>query len=382
MRTLAFIALLALSSAVLAMGVSPPREETPLHRAAEYSSDPAVIKGLVAEGADVHAKTSQWGETPLHYAAAWNDEPAIIEALLVAGADVNARDDLGFTPLHRAASYSNEPSIIESLVVAGADVNARGDLGATPLHEAAENSKEPLIIEALVAAGADVNAGDGIGGSTPLHKAVYYSYSSSKKSIIEALLAAGADVTAKDKNGNIPLDRAPGNRPVARLLEDAMSAVGVEQLQQQGVVDGETPLHHAAQYSNDTAVIKGLIAAGADINAKDNDGLTPLHGAARRNREPSIVEALVAAGADVNAEKYNDAMTPLHLAAIHNKEPFVIEALLAAGADVVAKDRQGLIPLDVARHSQNKPVIRVLEDATPPVLPELEARRLLQQGNY
>ena len=61
-------------------------------------------------GADVHAKRVT-GLTPLHRAAGWNNNPAVIQALVDAGADVDARDDDGDTPLDIAESRRNTAAI-------------------------------------------------------------------------------------------------------------------------------------------------------------------------------------------------------------------------------------------------------------------------------
>jgi ankyrin repeat protein len=90
-------------------------------------------------------------------------------------------------------------------------------------------------------------------------------------------------------------------------------------------------------------VVKQHIAAGTDVNAKEEDG-TPLHYAAW-NGHKEVVELLIAAGTDVNAKEEDG--TPLHYAA-WNGHKEVVELLIAAGADVNAKDDDGETPLDWA----------------------------------
>lgn len=74
---------------------------------------------------------------------------------------------------------------------------------------------------------------------------------------------------------------------------------------------GSTPLHLAATNPDVTAV-KALLAAGADVNAKDMDGNTPLHMAAYTNRIEAA-KVLLEAGADVTAESSGNR-TPLAMA--------------------------------------------------------------------
>jgi len=74
---------------------------------------------------------------------------------------------------------------------------------------------------------------------------------------------------------------------------------------------GSTPLHLAATNADVTAV-KALLAAGADVNAKDMDGNTPLHMAAYTNRI-EVAKVLLEAGADVNAES-SGGRTPIAMA--------------------------------------------------------------------
>jgi len=74
---------------------------------------------------------------------------------------------------------------------------------------------------------------------------------------------------------------------------------------------GSTPLHLAATNPDVTAV-KALLAAGADVNAKDMDGNTPLHMAAYTNRIEAT-KVLLEAGADVNIVS-SGGRTPMAMA--------------------------------------------------------------------
>jgi ankyrin repeat protein len=116
-------------------------------------------------------------------------------------------------------------------------------------------------------------------------------------------------------------------------------------------------IHKAAGTGNMEAV-KQHIAAGTDLNAKDEDGATPLHVAAGVGNN-EIAELLIAKGADMEAKnKYG--YTPLHVAAVvGNKE--TTELLINNGADLNAKLEEGDTPLDWAihfKHSETADLIR------------------------
>lgn len=63
-------------------------------------------------------RTVEEGWTPLHVAAAFGNNSAVVIALLRHGADVNAVDNLHRTPLHRAINHAK---MVRELLSAGAD---------------------------------------------------------------------------------------------------------------------------------------------------------------------------------------------------------------------------------------------------------------------
>ena len=111
-----------------------------------------------AEKADVNARGGAWGSSPLHMAADFNENPAVVKTLVQLGADVNARDRYSEnSPLHRAAWFNKASAVIKALIDEGADVNAPAEDGYAPLHDAACNNKNPAVVLTLLDAGADAN---------------------------------------------------------------------------------------------------------------------------------------------------------------------------------------------------------------------------------
>jgi hypothetical protein len=122
-----------------------------------------------------------------------------------------------------------------------------------------------------------------------------------------------------------------------------------------------TPLTKAAE-AGDAGSVEKLIAARADVNAKDWWGRTPLIHAFDHGVKHEIVEELVAAGADVNAHD-NGGNTPLLLAVLPLKSDdqiLIIRELLAAHANVNAQDVGGETPLMAAAAWGNIQVVKLL----------------------
>ena len=126
--------------------------------------------------------------------------------------------------------------------------------------------------------------------------------------------------------------------------------------------DGFFPLGLAAFFRR-AEVVEYLIAKGADVRAvaKNPMQVTALHSAVADGGDSRIARALVAAGADVNA-KQRHGWTPLHGAA-HSGDRELVELLLARGADPDATHQEGKTALDLAREKGHADVVNVLEAA-------------------
>ena len=122
--------------------------------------------------------------------------------------------------------------------------------------------------------------------------------------------------------------------------------------------DGMTGLHWAAHHG-DVEVLRLLLAARADIEARTrHGGHTPLHVAGRSARA-GAARALLAAGADANAVTTTGA-TPLHFAA-GSGNPDAVAALLDHGADADAREPVwGQTPLMFAAAAARAEVLAVL----------------------
>jgi ankyrin repeat protein len=111
--------------------------------------------------------------------------------------------------------------------------------------------------------------------------------------------------------------------------------------------DGWTPLHLAAHYGHPATVAILLHNnAPVDIRSANQMANTPLH-AALAGRRADVVKILVDAGADVNAKQHG-GWVPLHSAAA-NGDRAMVELLIARGADRNAVNDAGVSAAAFAR---------------------------------
>lgn len=297
------------------------------------------------------------GETPLHKAARYAKDSDVIGDLVEYGLEIDARDDNKQTPLHKAAEYSDTPEVIDALLKHEADPNALDESSETPLHRAARRNENLGVIQRLLSHGSDPTVLDE-DEEVPLHKAARSNENPEVVRILAASMKEGT-LDVRDRYGRTPLHLAAQDSEDVRVIDELLEAESNPNVPDS---NGQTPLHVAAQSGKDEEIVTGimghLLRQGADLEARDEENNTPLHVAALRGRL-EIVEYLLDNDAEPNSLG-NHQGTPLHFAAMRSKDSGVID-LLASESAMDAVDENGETPLHwAARWNPNVEVIHKL----------------------
>jgi ankyrin repeat protein len=276
-----------------------------------------------------------------------------------------------------AAAFSNDLAAAQRFIAAGANVNQPDGRGNVPLMLLGA-SHGTAMAELLLQHGADVNYRAPY-GDTPLIAAVQ----ANRADIVQRLISHGADVNQGNAKSQTPLMLAGVYPRVLRLLLDAGADVNARDQ------SGLTPINFVADLNLEAE----MIARGANVNVEDVDHVTPLMGAigagnveeikflsahgARIDHEGSAAQrllydalrwpdtdrslrALIELGVDINATD-DDGNTVLNSPTIPFPDPNKLRWLLNAGIDFRRRNSEGYTPREWAEKYQNTAVAELLE---------------------
>ena len=327
---------------------------------------------LLKHGAKVNAVEHWHGQTALMWAVAQN-EPAMVKVLVAAGADVNARSTVnnwerqvtaepraiarpagGLTPLLFAAREGCL-ECARTLVEAGADLNLSDPENISPLLMAVINTHFDLSAY-LIKKGASPNKWD-FWGRAPLYAAVD----------MNTIPRGGRpDLPSLDETTSLQVVQLlldAGANPNARLkLPPPFRNIGNDRGLDRMITTGTTPLLRAAK-ALDAPVIRALLSKGADLSLTNAQAMTPTMAAAGlgsvdadtrgiyttddvQQRSIDSLKLLLDAGGDINGQD-SRGLTPLHEAARWGWND-VVQFLVDRGARLDAKDAKGNTPVDSA----------------------------------
>lgn len=126
------------------------------------------------------------------------------------------------------------------------------------------------------------------------------------------------------------------------------------------IVVGDTALHFAAA-AYQPEIARQLIAAGANVRARNRFGDEPLQAAAaggpgshhwNPSAQAATIACLVEAGADPNAASKR-GVTPLHIA-VRTRCACAVRKLLDLGADASRTNKNGSTPMLLAHHNTGR----------------------------
>jgi uncharacterized protein len=307
-----------------------------------------------------------------------------VRALLAAGADVNAADREGCGAL-TAAAFSADASRVRLLLAGGADVLWDSALRAAArggdfesFQMLLEAGAEPDLGLLSCAAGSDVDAAEKVGlllgrgadpnesgmESLPPLLAALYGNSNASPQLI--LAGANTDLLDVNRQSATALAAEYGPAEAVRLLLER----GFDPNERFEYWNHATVLIVAAESKHEASdKVRHLIAAGAKLEAKDDEGRTALLAASQAGNMDTVV-LLAESGAAVDIADGESGMTALLCVANRGADGcFMCEqtggraarALLLHGADPRSRDNDGNTARALAEAIHHDEVLAVLD---------------------
>lgn len=230
---------------------------------------------------------------------------------------------------------------VESLETLNAD-------GTSAAHEAVRHNHYE-VVEAMLQKGINVNLtqdSPSVAGTTLLHMACEHGF----PSIVKMLMDAGADDTLKNEREETPAHIAVSKKIGYKQISDQERIDMLQALEHVDIPgkNGTTPLMlvQDPQLFLSIALTPVLIEKGADVNRADNSGNTALMLHTFWYCYKDVIKAMVKAGYDINARNQNGD-TVLHYV-MKNKGSEMAIYLIKKGADVNIANEKQVTPAQIA----------------------------------
>jgi ankyrin repeat protein len=258
---------------------------------------------LVAEQWNFRADTDE--NRTLLASVAERGSVELIQHFIAAGSPTLAMNKDGASPLVNAAE-KGDLDLVRRMV--GKQAQLPSQLLFRSLRAAAHSGNVDLM-EFLISKGADVNGTSD--NPNDRDTVLIGAASRCKKESVHEILRYHAQINAQDFNGDSALSRFLSS------CTDATAGADIE------------------------GTFELLVAAGANVNLKNDQGQTPIFSACFNDR---AVALLAQAGADLNVRDASG-----QTALMHCVTPDFSKAMIAAGVDLNARDREGHTAAEAAR---------------------------------
>ncbi len=329
---------------------------------AAYWDKISCLKILLENGADPDIKGKESGKTALMYAAQ-KDNLDIVAELLSKGANPNIKNEKDGQTVLMYAAQKNNIDIVSKLLLRGVDPNTKNEKdGNTALMYAAQNNKAEIAAELLMKGANDKFL------NYEQKTALQLAQEENSQDIVK-LLEAWGDQETLNKEMLTAASKGRG-RLVSGLLRAGADLQAVDEEGRTGLSLLNIGLIVAAKEGSAENIKAFIEADGADVETKDESGDNGLdiavkrghraaaeafldHGITGYNREESLQQC------DNNRERINQANKKL-ISASQSGDNLGVEVALEEGAEITSKDSYGNTGLHLSAYYGHQSVVLTL----------------------
>ena len=287
------------------------------------------IRNLFAEGDASVYDVNPRGVSALMYMSKY---PKVMKALVDHGSDLSLLDEQGRSPMDLfgnlllSGQLNSDDSIMVKSVLDSTDYEETR--GFSTLHKIVLGLSTKDLDSELYDPLVSINPVDSA-GVTPLKWAVVRN----DYDTVEKLLRHGADPNIRDVNGSTAIYDVHDVKICNALID------GNADLHHKTAAYGRTCVHEVCRRGDFPEVIATMVAAGADLDAKNADGETPLMNAIF-GHATGAVQYLVGNGASLEVANISGQDRPINFAVLFNNHD-ALRLLLARDVDYTATNVNG-----------------------------------------